>query len=318
MGIDLSNTDRRGALRCLGWAGTGALFVFGGGIASATTLEHALAGYEGSAPSNFSGAESFSFVQISDTHIGFSKPANPDTTATLRETIAKIRALPQRPDLVIHTGDVTHLATVEQFDLAQQLLSELGVPLHVVPGEHDLVDGNDPRPFLQRFGKGGAAGGWFSFDAGGVHFVGLVNVVQLGDKGMGTLGADQLAWLEKDLAGLSASTPIVVLSHFPLWALYPDWGWGTQDAAPAMALLRRFGSVTALNGHIHQIQQKVEGHVSFHSARSTAYPQPAPGQGPGPGPLALPAGQLRSAIGLSSLELRSTNTPIAILDTTLA
>jgi hypothetical protein len=309
---DLSHTDRRGALRCLGWAGTGALFAFGGGVASATTLERALT----SGPR--SGAGSFSFVQISDTHIGFSKLANPDTTATLKETIAKIRALPQRPDFVVHTGDVTHLATAQQFDMAQQVLSELGVPLHVVPGEHDLVDGNDPRPFLQRFGRNGAANGWFSFDAGGVHFVGLVNVVQLGDRGMGTLGAEQIAWLEKDLAGLSASTPIVVLSHFPLWALYPDWGWGTQDAAQAMALLRRFGSVTALNGHIHQIQQKVEGHVSFHSARSTAYPQPAPGEGPGPGPLALPTGQLRSAIGLSSLTLRSTNTPIAILDSTLA
>jgi hypothetical protein len=318
MDYDHSKTDRRNALRCLGWAGTGALFAFSGGIASATTLEHALAGYERSAPNKSSGAGTFSFVQISDTHIGFSKPANPDTTATLKETIAKIRALPRRPDLVVHTGDVTHLATTEQFAMAQQLLSELNLPLYVVPGEHDLVDGNNIGPFLQRFGKNGASGGWYSFDAEGVHFVGLVNVVQLGDKGMGTLGADQLAWLEKDLAGLSASTPIVVLSHFPLWALYPDWGWGTQDAAQAMALLRRFGSVTALNGHIHQIQQKVEGHVSFHSARSTAYPQPAPGQGPGPGPLALPAGQLHSAIGLSSLELRSTNTPIAIIDTTLA
>ena len=307
--------DRRNALQCLGWAGTGALFALSGGVASSKTLERALSG---SAPGKSPGAKPFTFVQISDTHVGFAKPANPDPVATLRETIAKIKALPQAPDLVIHTGDVTHLATPAQFDMAQQLLAELGLPIHVIPGEHDMVDGNDPRPFLQRFGKDARGNGWSSFDAGGVHFVALVNVVQLGDMGMGTLGAEQLAWLGADLAGLSSSTPIVVMSHFPLWALYPEWGWGTQDAMQAMTLLSRFGSVTALNGHIHQIQRKVEGHVAFHSARSTAYPQPAPGVGAGPGPLVLPSEQLRSAIGMSTLTLHQTDTPIAITDTVLA
>lgn len=307
--------DRRAALQCLGWAGTGALFALSGGVASARMLDSAI----GTAtPGRPGGAKPFTFVQISDTHVGFSKPANPDPVLTLRETIAKIKALPQAPDLVIHTGDVTHLATPAQFDQAQQLLGEIGLPVHVIPGEHDLVDGNDPRPFLQRFGKDSRGNGWSSFDAGGVHFVSLVNVVQLGDMGMGTLGADQLAWLSADLAGLSSSTPIVVLSHFPLWGLYPEWGWGTQDAAEAMKLLARFGSVTALNGHIHQIQRKVDGHVSFHSARSTAYPQPAPGVGAGPGPLVLPPEQLRSAIGMSTLSLNQTDTPIAITDAVLA
>lgn len=318
---------RREALRCLGWAGTGALFTLNAGIASSLTLEQALAreakpygGPGGKKPAG--GATTpFSFVQISDTHIGFAKVANPDPVATLRQTTARIHALPQRPDFVIHTGDVTHLATPAQFDLAQQLLGEIGLPLVVIPGEHDMVDGADPSAFNARFRKGAQGGvkgdGWFSLDLRGVHFVGLVNVVRLGDKGMGTLGRDQIDWLRADLAGLSASTPIVVLSHFPLWPLYPDWGWGTADAEEAMALLRRFGSVTALNGHIHQIQRKVEGHLLFHAARSTAYPQPAPGVGPGPGPLVVPAAELPSRIGLTSLTVTMTDSPIAVTDQAL-
>ncbi len=305
--------DRRGMLQCMGWAGTGALFAMQGGIALARPL-HRMASHPAATPA----IKPFSFLQISDTHIGFSKPANPDPLATLRETIARVKALPQQPDFIVHTGDITHLAKPEQFDTAKGLLSELNLPIHFVPGEHDILDGTDPRPFLEHFGQGSKGNGWYSFDAGGVHFVALVNVVQLGDKGMGTLGAEQLAWLHADLAHLSASTPVVVLSHFPLWALYPDWGWGTADAAQALTLLRRFGSVTALNGHIHQIQQKVEGHIHFHSARSTAYPQPAPGVGPGPGPLVVPAEQLRSFIGVSSVSVSHGHEPIAIVDTALA
>lgn len=305
--------DRRGMLQCMGWAGTGALFVMQGGIALAKPL-HRMESHPAATPA----IKPFSFLQISDTHIGFSKPANPDPLTTLRETIARVKSLPHQPDFLVHTGDISHLAKPEQFDTAKALLSELGLPVRFVPGEHDILDGTDPRPFLERFGQGSNGNGWYSFDAGGVHFVALVNVVQLGDKGMGTLGADQLAWLHGDLAHLSASTPIVVLSHFPLWALYPDWGWGTADAAQALAMLRRFGSVTALNGHIHQIQQKIEGHIHFHSARSTAYPQPAPGVGPGPGPLVVPADQLRSHIGVSSVSVSHGTEPIAIVDFTLA
>ena len=197
------------------------------------------------------------------------------------------------------------------------MLMDSGMPIFFVPGEHDIKDGTDPRPYLDRFGKDSKGQGWYSFDAGGAHFIGLVNVLQLGDHGLGTLGAGQLQWLKDDLAGLPASTPIVLMSHFPLWALYPEWGWGTQDAAEAMKLLSRFGSVTSLNGHIHQIQQKVEGNVRFHSARSTAFPQPAPGQGPGPGPLLLPAEQLRRALGLTSVTLASGSDPIAVTDTVL-
>lgn len=303
--------DRRGMLQCMGWAGAGALYTLGGGVPGSTTLDAALAA--GAPP-----AKALSFLQISDTHLGFNKPANPDPLGTLKQVIDKARALPVRPDFVIHTGDITHLATPEQFDLAQQMLAEFGVPVHAVPGEHDIVDGADPRPFLGRFGKGAAGEGWYSFDAGDAHFVALVNAIELGDRGMGTLGDAQLAWLKNDLAGRSASTPIVVFAHFPLWELYPDWGWGTADGARALALLKRFGSVTVLNGHIHQVQQTVEGHMTFHTARSTAYPQPKPGEGAGPGPLVLPAAQLHGAIGLRTVTLRDGPGPIAITDTTLA
>jgi len=306
--------DRRGMLKCMGWAGTGALFTLSGGLASSVALDTALA----QGINAKTAIKPLSFVQISDTHVGFSKAANPDPIATLRETIAQIKSLPQQPDFIVHTGDVTHLAKPDQFDLAHQVLSELGLPIHFVPGEHDLVSGNDPSAFNARFGKDTLGDGWYSFDIGGVHFIGLINVVQLGTSGMGTLGAAQLEWLKADLDGRSSSTPIVILSHFPLWPLFPEWGWGTQDAAAAYSLLARFGSVTALNGHIHQIQRKVEGHMQFHAARSTAYPQPAPGVGPGPGPLVVPADQLRANIGISSLSLTMVDSPIAITDVPLA
>lgn len=304
---------RRRALQCLSWAGTGALFTLSGGVASSVMMETALAATPAPQAVN-----PFSFVQISDTHIGFKKPANPDVVGTLRETIAKIKALPTAPDFIIHTGDITQLATPEQFDTAQQILSELKTPVFFVPGEHDIVDGANAQPYKERFAPKSKGDGWYSFDHRGVHFVALVNVLQFVDAGAGKLGPDQLAWLKADLAPLSASTPIVLLSHFPLWPLYREWGWETSDAAEALALVRRFGSVTALNGHIHQIQQHVEGKVVFHAARSTAFPQPAPGVGPGPGPLVVPPEQLRGFIGLTSLEVRASNAPIPITDATLA
>lgn len=302
---------RRGALKCLAWGGTGLLWTVAGGLPGAVTFATAEAAAYRKPPA-------LSFVQISDSHIGFKKPANPDPLATLRETIARIKALPVQPSFVLHTGDITHLASPEQFDLAQQVLGELNLPIHFVPGEHDILDGTDPRPYLGRFGQGTQGEGWYSFDAGGVHFIGLVNVVRLGDHGMGTLGDAQIAWLKDDVTPLASSTPIVVFSHFPMWALYPGWGWGTQDALSALAPLQRFGSLTVLNGHIHQIQQKIEGDMVFHTARSTAYPQPAPGVGAGPGPLALPAEQLRSAIGLTSVRRVERAGPLAVTDSILA
>jgi 3',5'-cyclic AMP phosphodiesterase CpdA len=257
-------------------------------------------------------------VQISDTHIGFNKDANPDVGDTLTRSIALVNALPQRPSLVIHTGDITHLSKPAEFDLAQQLLSQLrGTELHTVPGEHDVSDATVSEYFT-RFGQPSGSRGYYSFDHQGVHFVALVNVLQFKPGGLGTLGAEQLAWLADDLKGRSASTPLVVFAHMPLWTVYEPWGWGTGDAPQLMELLRRFGSVTVLNGHIHQIVQKVEGNVTFHTARSTAYPQPAPGAGAGPGPLTVPAEQLPGMLGVTRVSLQRHPRGLALSDATLA
>ena len=304
--------DRRGLLKCGAWTGAGLLWTVRGGVAASALLGESGCGVAGAA------TRAFSFVQISDTHIGFHGPANPDPTITLREAITKIKALPQRPDFVLHTGDITHLSTPEQFDTAHQLLQEVGLPIHFVPGEHDTQDENNGREFLNRFGQGARGDGWYSFDANGVHFIALVNVVHLNPGGLGGLGSDQIAWLRDDVAHLSASTPIVVFAHMPLWSLYPEWGWGTADAREALALLSRFGSVTVLNGHIHQVQQKVEGNVTFHTARSIAYPQPAPGAAPSPGPMQVPSEQLAGFLGVRSIAVARGSAPLAITDATLA
>ena len=302
--------DRRGMLRCLGWAGAGAVFSVSGGVLSSVSLDRALAGPGPSA--------SFSFVQVSDSHIGFAKPANPDARVTFREAVAKIRAMPQRPDFIIHTGDVSQLSRHEEFDDADMILGEAGIQTFHIPGEHDVLDDGHGAAFLQRYGKGSAGDGWFSFDHKGAHFVGLVNVRSLQAGGMGQLGTEQLAWLKADLASRRDSTPIVVFAHIPLWTLYADWGWGTDDGAQALELLRRFGSVTVLNGHIHQLAQKVEGNITFHTARSTAFPQPAPGTAPAPGPMLVPSDLLRSVLGVRTVQVRRGSDPIALIDQALA
>ncbi len=303
---------RRGLLKCMGWAGTGVLWTMAGGVASSALLGEAQAATAGA----------FSFIQISDTHIGFNKAANPDTAATLRETIAKVNATPNvagaKPAFVLHTGDISHLSKPEQFDAADQMLKELGLPVFHVPGEHDTLDDGNGKTYLDRYGAGTKGTGWYSFDQAGVHFIGLVNVVGLQGGGSGRLGDEQIAWLKDDVANLGPSTPIVVFAHMPLWDVYAPWGWGTSDAAPALEHLKRFGSVTVLNGHIHQVISKVEGNVAFHTARSTAYPQPAPGVGPAPGPLTVPADQLRSVLGVREVRLVEKTGPLAIVDTALA
>ena len=305
--------DRRGFLKCMAWAGTGALFAFDGGIGSSIGLDLALAEPVHAAP-----ASPFTFVQLSDSHIGFNKPPNADARATFREAIAKVKALPVQPDFIIHTGDVSQLSRDDEFDDAEQILKETGLPVFVVPGEHDMLDPDAGKAFLNRFGKGSKGAGWYSFDHRGVHFVAMVNVADLKPGGMGNFGAEQLKWLKADLAGRSSSTPIVVFAHMPLWTVYADWGWGTDDAAEALKLLARFGSVTILNGHIHQITQKVEGRVAFHTARSTAFPQPAPGTASSPGPLKVAPEQLHSMLGITDAMFVRGNQRIALIESTLA
>jgi hypothetical protein len=301
--------DRRGLLKCMAWVGTGLVWTVAGGLPSAR-----LFGQSG-------GKGTFSFVQISDSHIGFAKPPNTDVVGTLKAVVDRINALPEPPAFVLHTGDLTHLAKPAEFDTVAQVLAgvKAGRVLYV-PGEHDF-DGDDNRLYRERFGKGTLGAGWYSFDHQGVHFVGLVNVASSNagspSSGMGQLGTTQLDWLTKDLAPLAASTPVVVFAHVPLWAIYEKWGWGTQDAARALELLKRFGSVTVLNGHIHQVMQKVEGQVAFHTARSTAFPQSEPGKGT-PGPVRdLPAGRLRGLLGLTTFRYVERGGPLAVADPTL-
>ncbi len=277
--------DRRGFLKCMAWAGTGLIWSVAGGVLGSRSL--AALERHGNA------ASTFGFVQISDSHIGFDKEANKDVVATLREAVNRVNALPSRPDFVIHTGDLTHLSKAAQFDTLDQVLKEMKTDqIFFVPGEHDVLD-DDGVQYRERHGKGTLGHGWYSFDHHGVHFVGLVNVIDLKAGGLGLLGSEQLRWLERDLKPLKSSTPVVVFAHIPLWTIYPQWGWGTDDSAQALAYLKRFGSVTILNGHIHQVLQKTEGRVRFHTAMSTAFPQPAPGTAPAPGPMKVPAEQLR-------------------------
>jgi 3',5'-cyclic AMP phosphodiesterase CpdA len=299
--------DRRQALECMIWAGTGVIWTLAGGVPKSTLIGSAQAAETG-----------FSFLQISDSHVGFDKPANPNALGTLQEAIGKVVAMPAKPAFMIHTGDISHLSKPKQFDDADQVIGQARLDVHYVPGEHDVIDEGQGKLYLDRYGKTAKGAGWYSFDQAGVHFIGLVNVVDLKAGGMGNLGADQLAWLADDLKGKSASTPIVVFAHIPLWTIAPEWGWGTQDSAQALSLLAPFGSVTVLNGHIHQLMQKVEGNVTFHTARSTAFPQPAPGTAPAPGPMLVPAGELRGLLGVRTVAFQQGVKELAVTDISLA
>ena len=303
--------DRRGFLKCMAWAGTGVFCIIQGGVLKSYSLsqmaQHGVDAAKGD----------LSFVQISDSHIGFSKPANTDVTATLQEAVAKINVLPTPLAFALHTGDLTHLSKPEEFDTLDQVLKSLKTSkVFYVPGEHDVLNDNG-KQYLERYGKGTQGEGWFSFDQKGVHFIGLVNVLNLKAGGLGTLGQAQLEWLESDVKRLKSSTPIVVFAHIPLWAVYPEWGWGTDDSEQALSYLKRFGSVTVLNGHIHQTMQKVEGNVTFHTAMSTAFPQPQPGTAPSPGPLKVPAEKLRSLLGVTHVNFLGGKHTLAIVDSAL-
>ena len=304
--------DRRGFLKCMAWAGTGALCVMQGGV---------LKSYSMSRMNEWNAAKTageLSFAQISDSHMGFNKPANPDVAGTLKAAVDKINALSIQPEFLLHTGDISHLAKPEEFDTVDQILKgAVAKDVFFVPGEHDVI-GDDGQQYRDRYGKGTKGEGWYSFDKKGVHFVGLVNVVNLKAGGLGNLGSEQLEWLEDDVKHLKSSTPIVVFAHIPLWSVYPQWGWGTDDSAQALGYLKKFGSVSVLNGHIHQIMQKVEGNVTFHTAMSTAFPQPQPGKADSPGPMKVPADQLRSVLGITDVNFVRGQHALAIVDSQLA
>src|SRR3989449_2233261 len=306
----MDRIDRRGFLECMAWVGTGLLWTAAGGVMSSRLIT------EASAADTAAGG--FTFVQISDTHVGFKGEANKDAAATLQQVVDRVNALRPAPAFVLHTGDQTHGQKAGAFDTVAEILKGVKVErVFYLPGEHDVfLDGG--KEYLARYGKGTVGGrGWQSFDYRGTHFVGLVNVLKYKGEGVGALGEEQIEWLEKDLAPLGPSTPVVVFAHVPLWAVYPKWGWTTEDAERALSYLRRFGSVTVLNGHIHQVLQKVEGHVSFHTTMSTAFPQPAPGSAPAPGPLKIPESEARRMIGVTEVTYVPGKHPLAVVDSTL-
>ena len=303
--------DRRGFLKCMAWGGTGAVFVMQGGVLKSFSLSTLLKGVP-------SARGELSFVQISDSHMGFNKAANPDVVGTLKTAVAKINGLATPPEFMLHTGDISHLSKPEEFDTVDEILKSANPKsVFFVPGEHDMLN-DDGKQYLERYGKNAKGAGWYSFDTKGAHFIGLVNVLNLKAGGLGTLGPEQLAWLKDDVRHLKHSTPIVVFAHIPLWSVYPQWGWGTEDSAQALALLKKFGSVTVLNGHIHQTMQKVEGNVTFHTAASTAFPQPAPGTAESPGPMKVPAEQLKSILGITDVTYVRGKHALAVMDSSLA
>ena len=292
--------DRRGFLECMAWAGTGLLWSAAGGIFTSQMFGQTAK------------REGLQFVQISDTHLGFNKPANTDVAGTLRAAIEKINAIDPAPDFLIHTGDLSHTSKPGEFDDLDEILKGCRVKqIFTVPGEHDTAS-DDGKRYLERYGKNASGQGWYSFNHGDVHFVGLSNVAAL--EGLGRLGQDQLQWLESDLKGQPSSRPVVVFAHIPLWSVYPEWGWGTADSEQALGMLKRFGSVTVLNGHIHQVMEKVEGAVQFHTAMSTAFPQPAPGTAKAPGPMKVADDQLRHVLGITEVRSVTSGGSLAVVD----
>jgi Icc protein len=309
--LNPDGVDRRGFLKCMAWAGTGTACLLQGGVLKSFALD------DMAALSRAASKSDLVFAQISDSHIGFDKAANPDVVATLKVAIDKINAVPVAPEFVLHTGDLSHLSKPSEFDTLEQNLKSLRTGrIFYVPGEHDVLNDNGAQ-YRDRFGSGTKGDGWYSFDQKGVHFIGLVNVMNLKAGGLGSLGREQLEWLEDDVKPLKSSTPVVLFAHIPLWSVYPEWGWGTDDSAQALGYLKRFGSVTVLNGHIHQIMQKVEGNVAFHTAMSTAFPQPVPGTAPSPGPMKVPADKLRALLGVTNVNFVRGRHTLAVVDSPL-
>ena len=296
--------DRRGFLECMAWAGTGVLWTVNSGVLTSQVFSQNMPPPKGE----------LHFVQISDSHIGFNRPANPDVAATLQAAIGKINALPAPPHFIVHTGDLSHTSKPAEFDTLDQLLKGARPSqIFTVPGEHDTAGAG--KQYLERYGRNARGRGWYSFDHKDVHFVGLANVFEM--DGLGKLGAEQLEWLAVDLKNQPASRPIVVFAHIPLWSVYPQWGWATEDSEQALAQLKRFGSVTILNGHIHQVMRKVEGNVTFHTAASTAFPQPPPGDAKGPGPMKVSDDKLRSVLGVTEVTSKLGGRSLAIVDDSL-
>ncbi|HXM17329.1 MAG TPA: metallophosphoesterase [Candidatus Tumulicola sp.] len=301
----MNDLNRSEFLECMAWCGTGVLYTLTpAGLVGKTLADAMVTPATGT------------FVQISDTHIGFPGEANHDVIGTFQRSIDMINALPVRPDFVMHTGDLSHLSKPSEFDTVKQMLGTIKAgAFYAVPGEHDVINDRGETFWKMFASRGNVMKPWYSFDAAGVHSLALTNVLDI--KKGGILGRDQLEWARQDLAGQRNGTPIVVFAHIPLAAVYPDWGWSTDDYMELLSMLGRFDSVTVLNGHIHQVFTKVDGKVTFYTAASTAFPQPAPGTAPKPGPLKVAAGELGKHLGIRTVTVQTGSHPIAIADETL-
>jgi hypothetical protein len=225
--------------------------------------------------------DDFYFVQLSDTHWGYEGPINPDARGTLPKAIAAVNALAEAPDFIVFTGDLTHLTLnpkerrARLTQVREQLAGLKVREIHVLPGEHD-ASADHGEAFQEIFGPT-----HYAFDHKGIHFVALDNVSDPN----GAIGDEQLAWFAGVLETLPKDQPLVVLTHRPLFDLYPAWGWATADGARAVELMMPFRNATVFYGHIHQENTHMTGHIGHHAAKSLIFPMPAPGSQPDHKPL---------------------------------
>jgi len=273
--------DRRNFLK-LGAVGGGAVFMSGlfGGAHAAEQQED------------------FYFVQLSDSHWGYSGPANPDAQNTLRKAVATVNALDVKPDFIVFTGDLTH--TTDDPAERRRRMAEFKTivagldvqTIHFLAGEHDAAL-DKGAAFIENFGPT-----HYSFDHKGVHFIALDNVSDPGAR----IGDEQLAWLRADLAKQASDARIVVLTHRPLFDLAPKWDWATRDGEQAVALLMPYSNVTVFYGHIHQEHHQMTGHIAHHAAKSLIFPLPAPGSQATRTPLPYDAATPNKGLGFREVD----------------
>ena len=281
--------NHRRELLKLAALGGGAVYISGLAACAQAAMGNALAS---------DASEDFYFVQLSDTHWGFSGAPNPDAANTLRKAVASVNALQKQPDFIVFTGDLTHTTddpAERRRRMAEfrDIVSALKVrQVRFMPGEHD-ASLDRGAAYKEFFGDT-----FYSFDHTGVHFIAVDNVSDPGAR----IGDEQLAWMKDDLARRPAGSPIVVLTHRPLFDLVPKWDWATRDGAQAMEILMAYPQVTVFYGHIHQEHHQMTGHIAHHSAKSLIFPLPAPGSQPARTPLPWDPAQPNRGLGFREVD----------------
>lgn len=286
--MDNPHPDRRDVLRLAGLGG----IVWGSSLAGC-------AGLAGGGAQQ----RDFSFVQLSDIHWGYGNPkVNPEPRQTLLRAIAAVNALEQQPDFVVFTGDLTQ--TTDDPALRRTRLREFkeiasGLKVRDVrffAGEHDAALDRG-EAYLEIFG--GALN--YTFEHRGVHFIVLDNTSQPAP----VLGQGQLEWLQRDLAQRPAEAPIVVLTHRPLFALYPQWDWATRDGAAAIEMLLAHKNVTVFYGHIHHEHHHMTGHIAHHASMAVMFPLSPVGTAPQKTQLPWDATAPFKGLGWRGVDVRS-------------